>query len=301
MPAGDKIAVQVDGRDLTLTNLAKVLYPSDGFTKAEVLDYYQRISPVLLPHVAGRPMTLKRYPDGVNGQSFFAKHAPAGLPDWMRTGEIETSSSRSKAPGEPVVYVVIDDLPSLMWAANLAALELHVPMWRFPDHGKGSRSAAPEHGRTPDLLVFDLDPGAPANITDCCRVAEALRPVLAEDGLDALPKTSGGKGLQLYADIRDRKAGRLPDDEVPARRQGPHRLVAEQRLEDDGRALFAAGQGAPHRLCPGHLGRGGRLPRSRGHVLHRARRARPGRGARRPVRPPGQPTLLCGGRGVTAG
>ena len=204
MPAGDKIAVQVDGRDLTLTNLAKVLYPSDGFTKAEVLDYYQRISPVLLPHVAGRPMTLKRYPDGVNAESFFAKHAPAGLPDWVRTGEIETSSSRSKSPGEPVEYVVIDDLPSLIWAANLAALELHVPMWRFPDHGEGSRSAAPEHGWTPDLLVFDLDPGAPANITDCCRVAEALRPVLAEDGLDALPKTSGGKGLQLYARIADR-------------------------------------------------------------------------------------------------
>jgi len=205
MPAGDKIAVQVEGRDLTLTNLAKVLYPSDGFTKAEVLDYYQRISPVLLPHVAGRPMTLKRYPDGVNAESFFAKHAPAGLPDWVRTGEIETSSSRSKSPGEPVEYVVIDDLPSLMWAANLAALELHVPMWRFPSSGgRGSRSAAPEHGWTPDLLVFDLDPGAPASITDCCRVAEALRPVLAEDGLDALPKTSGGKGLQLYARIADR-------------------------------------------------------------------------------------------------
>ena len=203
MPAADKIAVQVDGRDLTLTNLAKVLYPADSFTKAEVLDYYQRISPVLLPHIAGRPMTLKRYPDGVDGQSFFAKHAPAGVPDWMRTGEIETSSSRSKSPGEPVEYVVIDDLPSLIWAANLAALELHVPMWRFPGHGKGSRSAAPEHGWTPDLLVFDLDPGAPANITDCCRVAEALRPVLAEHGFDALPKTSGGKGLQLYARIGD--------------------------------------------------------------------------------------------------
>jgi len=205
MPVSDKIAVQVDGRDLTLTNLAKVLYPSDGFTKAEVLDYYQRISPVLLPHVAGRPMTLKRYPDGVGAESFFAKHAPAGLPGWMRTGQIETSSSRSRSPGEPVEYVVIDDLPSLMWAANLAALELHVPMWRFPDHGKGSRSAAPEHGWTPDLLVFDLDPGAPATVVDCCRVAEALRPVLAEDHLDALAKTSGGKGLQLYADISDRK------------------------------------------------------------------------------------------------
>ncbi|HEY0936584.1 MAG TPA: non-homologous end-joining DNA ligase [Trebonia sp.] len=204
MPAADKIAVRVEGRDLSLTNLAKVLYPADGFTKAEVLDYYQRISAVLLPHVQGRPMTLKRYPDGVGGQSFFAKHAPAGLPDWVRTGEIVSSSSRSRAPGEPVEYVVIDDLPTLMWAANLAALELHVPMWRFPDRGKGSRSPAPEHGWTPDLLVFDLDPGAPATLVDCCRVAEAIRPALADRGLDALPKTSGGKGLQVYARISDR-------------------------------------------------------------------------------------------------
>ena len=204
MPAADKIGVQVDGRDLTLTNLAKVLYPADGFTKAEVLDYYQRISVVLLPHVAGRPMTLKRYPDGVDGQAFFAKHAPAGRPDWVRTEEIVSSSSRSRAPGEPIEYVVIDDLPSLMWAANLASLELHVPMWRFPSPGPGDAhdsAPAPEHGLEPDLLVFDLDPGAPATIVDCCRVAEALRPVLADAGIDALPKTSGGKGLQLYARI----------------------------------------------------------------------------------------------------
>ena len=202
MPVSDKIAVQVDGRELTLTNLSKVLYQADGFTKAEVLDYYQRISAALLPHVAGRPMTLKRYPDGVDGQSFFAKHAAAGRPDWVRTEEIVSSSSRSRAPGEPIEYVVIDDLPTLMWAANLAALELHVPMWRFPDASSGA--PAPEHGFTPDLLVFDLDPGAPATVVDCCRVAEALLPVLAEAGLDALPKTSGGKGLQLYAPIRDR-------------------------------------------------------------------------------------------------
>ena len=204
MPAADKIAVQVDGRDLTLTNLAKVLYPADEFTKAEVLDYYQRVSAVLLPHVAGRPMTLKRYPDGVDDQSFFAKHAPAGRPDWVRTEEIVSSSSRSRAPGEPIEYVVIDDLPALMWAANLAALELHVPMWRFPETasaGGHDAAPAPEHGLEPDLLVFDLDPGAPATIVDCCRVAEALRPVLAEADLDALPKTSGGKGLQLYARI----------------------------------------------------------------------------------------------------
>src|SRR6201996_9246298 len=202
MPAGDKIAVQVDGRDLTLTNLAKVLYPADGFTKAEVLDYYQRISAVLLPHVVGRPMTLKRYPDGVDCHSFYAMHAPTGLTDWVRTEEIITQSSRSRSPGEPIEYLVLDDLPSLMWAANLAALELHVPMWRFPKPGSGhAAKPAPEHGLEPDLLVFDLDPGAPATVVDCCRVAEALRPVLAEAGLDALPKTSGGKGLQLYARI----------------------------------------------------------------------------------------------------
>jgi bifunctional non-homologous end joining protein LigD len=209
MSAGDKFAVQVDGRDLTLTNLAKVLYSADGFTKAEVLDYYQRISPVLLPHVAGRPMTLKRYPDGVDGESFFAKHAPAGRPDWVRTEEIVSSSSRSRSPGEPIEYVVIDDLPALMWAANLAALELHVPMWRFPARDGGQAlEPAPEHGLEPDLLVFDLDPGAPATVVECCRVAEALRPVLADAGLDAFPKTSGGKGLQLYARISGMNAER---------------------------------------------------------------------------------------------
>lgn len=207
MPVSDKIAVQVDGRDLTLTNLAKVLYPVDGFTKAEVLDYYQRISAVLLPHVVGRPMTLKRYPDGVDGQSFFAKHAAAGRPGWVRTERITSSGSRSRSPGEPVEYVVIDNLPTLMWAANLAALELHVPMWRFPSHGDGAGGTsepAPEHGLKPDLLVFDLDPGPPATVVDCCRVAEALRPALTDAGLDALAKTSGGKGLQLYAPISGR-------------------------------------------------------------------------------------------------
>jgi bifunctional non-homologous end joining protein LigD len=197
----DKISVRVDGRELTLSNMTKVLYPADGFTKAEVLDYYQRISPVLLPHVAGRPMTLKRYPDGVDGQSFFAKHAPAGRPGWLRTEEVASASSRSRAPGEPVIYVVLDDLAALMWAANLAAIELHVPMWRFPAPGAG------EHGLAPDLLVFDLDPGAPATIVECCLVAQALRPLLAADGLHALPKTSGGKGLQLYAPVSGLDAG----------------------------------------------------------------------------------------------
>jgi len=201
----DKIAVQVDGRPLALTNLAKVLYPADGFTKAEVLDYYQRISPVLLPHIAGRPMTLRRFPHGVGDLSFFEKHAPAHRPDWIRAEEVVSRSSRSRSPGETISYLVIDDLPSLIWVINLAALELHVPMWRFADSGDGA-SAEPHGAAEPDLLVFDLDPGAPATIVECCRVAEALRPALEADGLRPLPKTSGGKGLQLYAPLWGRTA-----------------------------------------------------------------------------------------------
>ena len=211
----DKIGVQVDGRTLTLTNLAKVLYPADGFTKAEVLDYYQRISPVLLPHIVGRPMTLKRYPDGVDGESFFAKHAPAHRPGWIRTEDVQAHSSRARAPGGTISYLVLDDLPALIWAANLAGLELHVPMWRFPPRsgaGNGAKEPVPPHGREPDLLVFDLDPGLPATIVECCRVAEALRPLLESSGLRPLAKTSGGKGLQLYAAIGGRTAEQASDE-----------------------------------------------------------------------------------------
>jgi bifunctional non-homologous end joining protein LigD len=182
-----KVAVQVDGRTLTLTNLGKVLYPDTGFTKAEVLDYYQRVAPVLLPHIAGRPLTLKRYPEGVDGEAFFQKHVTAHRPDWIRTAKVHSESSRAR--GTSVTYLVVDDLPALVWAANLAGLELHTPMWRMP------------HVREPDLLVFDLDPGAPANIVDCCRVACGLRPLLEAEGFAPLAKTSGGKGLQLYAAI----------------------------------------------------------------------------------------------------
>ncbi len=182
-----KVAVQVDGRTLTLTNLGKVLYPETGFTKAEVLSYYQQVAPVLLPHITDRPVTLKRYPEGVDGEAFFQKHVTAHRPDWIRTARVDSESSRAR--GTSVVYLVVDDLASLIWAANLAGLELHTPMWRMP------------HVREPDLLVFDLDPGAPADIVTCCRVAQALRPLLEAEGLAPLAKTSGGKGLQLYAAI----------------------------------------------------------------------------------------------------
>ena len=185
-PDQKKVSVQVDGRQLALSNLDKVLYPAAGFTKAQVIDYYQRIAPVLLPYITGRPVTIKRYPDGVDGKFFFQKNAPAH-PDWVPTAEIPSPGSTKER--EKISYLLGGDLPTLIWAANLAALELHTPMWRHPDIGK------------PDLLVFDLDPGAPATIVECCAVARMLRPLLANRGLDPVAKTSGGKGLQLYAAV----------------------------------------------------------------------------------------------------
>ena len=271
-----KVPVQVDGRTLTLTNLGKVLYPDSGFTKAEVLDYYQRVAPALLPHIAGRPLTLKRYPEGVDGEAFFQKHVTAHRPDWIRTATVESDSSRAR--GSTVTYLVVDDLPALIWAANLAGLELHVPMWRMP------------HVREPDLLVFDLDPGAPANITDCCRVAEALRPLLEADGLDAAgqdlrrqgpaalrgdlrgdlrPGQQPGQGLRRTPRARAAPPRGVPDDQVAAHRQGAHRLEPEQRLQDHRRPLLAARPPVPHRLHPRHLGRGSSLPPAPGPLLHR--------------------------------
>jgi bifunctional non-homologous end joining protein LigD len=212
-----KVAVQVDGRTLTLTNLGKVLYPQTGFTKAEVLDFYQRVAAVLVPHIAGRPVTLKRYPAGVDGEAFFQKHVTAHRPDWIRTAEVPSESSRGRGSG-PVTYLVVDDLPALIWAANLAGLELHVPMWRMSDI------------RRPDLLVFDLDPGPPANIVDCCRVAEDLRPLLEADGLAPLAKTSGGKGLQLYARISGLTSDQASDQArayaEQLEREHPRRIVS---------------------------------------------------------------------------
>ena len=186
-PDAKKTQVDVDGRMLTLSNLDKVLYPEDGFTKARVIDYYHRISPVLLPHIDGRPVTIKRYPEGVDASFFFQKNAPAHHPDWVPTARIASPGSTKSR--DTVEYILGGDLPTLIWAANLAALELHVPMWRYPDIGD------------PDQLVFDLDPGPPATVVECCEVALLLRPLLTSLGLEPLPKTSGNKGLQLYAAI----------------------------------------------------------------------------------------------------
>ncbi|MEV4713437.1 non-homologous end-joining DNA ligase [Micromonospora sp. NPDC049374] len=195
MPA-DRFPVEVQGRTLELSNLDKVLYPAVGFTKGEVIDYYTRIAPVLLPHLADRALTRIRYPNGVTGGSFFEKNAPAATPSWVR---VETLPAPGSTKGrETIDYVVANDLPTLVWLANLAALELHTPQWKVGAH--------------PDLMVVDLDPGTPAALKQCCQVALSLRDRLAADGLDAYPKTSGKKGMQLCCPI----SGTQSADDVSA-------------------------------------------------------------------------------------
>ena len=189
---GSTTTVDVGGRTLALSNLQKVLYPDSGFTKGELIDYYAKVAGTILPHLDGRPLSLKRYPDGVESKGFFAKNTPNGTPDWVRTVRLPVPGSTKDR--DEIDYVLADGLPTLVWLANLAAIELHVPQWKVGPRGK-------VHGA--DLLVFDLDPGEPATIVECCRVACLLRDELAEDGLTAYPKTSGSKGMQLYAPIRE--------------------------------------------------------------------------------------------------
>lgn len=195
------VEVEVGGRRLTLSNLDKVLYPDTGFTKAGVISYYVDVAPVMLAHLAGRPATLRRYPNGTGGESFFEKHAPAHRPEWVRTvtvpKKVPSSGGRSARQGEPgdseITYVVISDVATLAWAANLAALEIHVPMWRVQDDRPG-------YGLV-DTMVFDLDPGAPATIVECAQVALWVKERLVHEGLDARIKTSGSKGLQIYVPL----------------------------------------------------------------------------------------------------
>jgi bifunctional non-homologous end joining protein LigD len=183
--APDRFPVAIEGRDLELSNLDKVMYPAAGFTKGEVIDYYTRIAPVMLPHLADRAVTRIRFPNGVDGLHFFEKNKPAGTPDWVRLATLPVPGSTMSR--ETIDFVVVDDLPTLVWLANLAALELHTPQWRV--------------GADPDLLVVDLDPGAPAGLRECCAVAVLMRDRLAADGVAAYPKTSGKKGMQLCCPI----------------------------------------------------------------------------------------------------
>jgi bifunctional non-homologous end joining protein LigD len=176
--------VTVGGVKLALSNVDKVLYPAVGFTKAEVIDYYVRVAKALLPHLRDRPLTLKRYPNGVDAGHFYEKRCPTHRPRWVRTASMY--SERKQAPIE---YCVVDDLATLVWAANLADLELHISLARAPKLDR------------PTALVFDLDPGAPADLVACCEVALRLRALLGRTGLAAYAKTSGAKGLQVYVPL----------------------------------------------------------------------------------------------------
>ncbi len=184
--------VEMEGKRVSLSNLDKDLYPSYGFTKAQILDYYRGISPFLLPHLKDRALTLKRFPEGVDKEFFFEKRCPAHRPEWVKTEEIPQHHK------DPITFCVINDLESLIWVGNLASLELHVPL---------ARTGSPQ---TPDFMVFDLDPGDGADILDCGRVALILRDLLNRLGLASFIKTSGRKGLHLYVPL-NRKGATFED------------------------------------------------------------------------------------------
>jgi bifunctional non-homologous end joining protein LigD len=176
--------VEIEGKKLKLSNLGKVLYPDAGFTKAQVIDYYVRIAPMLLPHLRGRPLTMKRYPEGVNAGFFYEKNCPAHRPEW-----VQTASVWSEGNNRWMNYCMVQDLATLVWAANLADLELHTSL------------SLAEEVLQPTMMVFDLDPGAPADIVQCCEVALRVRGVVEQLGMKSFPKTSGSKGLQVYVPL----------------------------------------------------------------------------------------------------
>jgi bifunctional non-homologous end joining protein LigD len=176
------VEVEVGRRRLRLSNLDKVFYPQTGFAKGQVIDYYTRIAPVLLPHLRDRPLTLKRYPDGVEGPHFYEKQCPSHRPDWVKTVPVQ-------AGDKTINFCLANDLPTLVWLANLADLELHTSL---------SKARNVER---PTMMVFDLDPGPPAALLECARVAVWLRDTLTELGLDSYPKSSGSKGIQLYVPL----------------------------------------------------------------------------------------------------
>ena len=179
-----KAELIVEDRKIQVSNLSKVLYPKVAFTKGEVIDYYIRVSPVLLPHLKDRPLTMKRYPDGVEGEFFYEKNCPKHRPEWVQTARVWSESN-----DRMMNYCLVQDLPTLVWAANLADLELHTSL------------SHKDKIERPTIMVFDLDPGPPADIVPCCQVGLWLRDLLSEMKLKSFAKTSGSKGLQIYVPL----------------------------------------------------------------------------------------------------
>jgi bifunctional non-homologous end joining protein LigD len=214
-----RVEVEVEGRRLSLSNLDKVMYPATGFTKGQLIDYYTRVAPALLPHLCDRPLTLKRYPNGVEGSHFYEKQCPSHRPEWVRSEPVELSS-------KTIHFCVCDDLPTLVWLANLADLELHPSLSKVPDVER------------PTVMAFDLDPGPPAGIAECCEVALILRDALGRIGLECFPKTSGSKGIQVYVPLNldgvDYDHGTKPLSQALARHleaEHPKLIVSSQKKE----------------------------------------------------------------------
>jgi bifunctional non-homologous end joining protein LigD len=174
--------IKVGRRAVPVSNPDKVLYPGAGFTKGQVIDYYVRVAPVLMPHLKGRPLTLKRYPNGVDGIFFYEKMCPSHRPDWVETTRVKTTNRQ-------IDFCVVNDAATLVWVANLASIELHTLLARVPDLSR------------PTFIVFDHDPGEGMGLLDCCKVALKFRDLLMRLGLESFPKTSGGKGLHLYVPL----------------------------------------------------------------------------------------------------
>src|SRR6476659_8509810 len=180
----EKAQLIVEGKKLGVSNLNKVLYPKAGFTKGQIIDYYIRIAPVLLPHLKDRPLTMKRYPNGVEEPFFYEKNCPKHRPNWVKTARVWSEGNQRNMD-----YCLAQDLPTLVWAANLADIELHTSLAKKKDVAR------------PTMMVFDLDPGAPADIVQCCQVGLWLRDLLTKMKLKAFAKTSGSKGLQVYVPL----------------------------------------------------------------------------------------------------
>ena len=227
-----RVEVEVEGHRLSLSNLDKVLYPRAGFTKGQVIDYYTRIAPALLPHLRDRPLTLKRYPNGVDGQYFYEKNCPSHRPDWVRTERVDK-----------IGYCVCDDLATLVWLANLADLELHPSLSLY------------EPITRPTVMAFDLDPGPAAGLVECCEVAFLLRDGLSALGLESYAKTSGSKGIQVYVPLNvddvDYDAGTKRLSQALARHleaQRPELIVSQQRKElRKGKVLIDWSQNDEHK------------------------------------------------------
>ncbi len=307
--AKNETVVDIEGRRVQLSNLDKVLYPATGFTKGQIIDYYVRIAPMLLPHLEGRPLTLKRYPNGVAGMHFYEKNCPSHRPSWVQTARIWSAGNNKWMD-----YCTVQDLATLVWCANLACIELHTSLSRGDDPLR------------PTMMVFDLDPGAPAGIVECCQVALRIREVLSSLGVESFPKTSGSKGLQIYAPVNtpagydetkpfahelarmlERRQPELVVSEMKKilrAGQGLRRLEPERRSQDDHLRLLSARQRQANGLDASRVAGSGTLfaqRRSRAAGIHLRAGIGAGRKARGPVQSRVEAETEVAAAGATAG